>query len=588
MADSTIDGIDITALQADVTALQAAVTALQNAPAPSVGPAGPAGPPGPAGPVGPPGPVGATGPAGSGSTSLTFAQVIAALQQGPSGTGTVTTGTTTTTTSTLTGESVNTATDPNYGLYPFAMPANLAAAAPINLGTGPDSAVFVVANDPPGTTPCVVNIIFCKPDGSSVGIAGPLTITSNAGESTQGAQIITLKGPWGSTPRFQIAPGAGGAGTNGLFINAATIDLVPMGIWGQDDSRGGDAGGAPATFISNDSAVYIQPATAPLPPGETATAPVVVPVASVIAGATINGVAEAADTLANLCAATPAGGTLVLPSGTFVGSALVANPCTITGDGMGKTIIDATNFPLVYSKAVFVTNAQVTIQQLTIQNGAVSEADGFNGAGVRNNDGTTAFTLEYVEITKCQNGVLTDEASVGPFLFDSCNIHQNGATGNPGDTHDLYIGGLPTTVCTVQNSTLSGCIDAHEYKSRCGTTISKNNKITTGGNGSCIDAPNGGLLTSTNDSFTLPATAADENFITFSMENNDNLATGQTASITSGTFTSLIPGNGGIIQAGASYAPAAVLDLVTDTYAGTLPPTISGFATVNGTITAAA
>ena len=46
-----------------------------------------------------------------------------------------------------------------------------------------------------------------------------------------------------------------------------------------------------------------------------------------IAGATINGVTHAPDTLANLIAATPSGGTLVLPAGTWSGTAPIGTAC---------------------------------------------------------------------------------------------------------------------------------------------------------------------------------------------------------------------------------------------------------------------
>ena len=65
MADSTVDGIDLTTLAASVAALKTEVAALQKIPAPVAGPPGPPGPVGPMGPqgiVGPQGPIGPAGP----------------------------------------------------------------------------------------------------------------------------------------------------------------------------------------------------------------------------------------------------------------------------------------------------------------------------------------------------------------------------------------------------------------------------------------------------------------------------------------------------------------------------------------------
>lgn len=579
----------------DIAVIAQAVVALQNASSaePIVGPAGPQGIPGPIGPQGPVGPQGVAGPTGAGSTgsgTLTFAEVIAALQQGPNGTGTVTTGggTVTTTTPSLTGETVNTSADPNFGLYPFAMPPNVPPGGPINLGTGPNSAQFILSGDPGGGE-CVVDLILEKPDGTSVGIAGPLTITSNVGQTTAGAQVITIKLPCGDIPRFQIAPGAGGVGTNGLFMMGASIDLVPMVCWGQDDSRGGDADGGTWTFISNDSAIYVQPASAPLPPGETASAPTGV----TATGATSYTAVPTQISDQTLSQILATGGNITLPAQEIVGTGNLPGNATVTGAGMGKTIIDGTTLEPTLDKALIVLDGPgVTLSGLTIQNAYIPAALGLNAAGVRNADPSEGFTLNGVELTLNQNGVLTDESSVGPFLVENCNAHHNGEITMPGDTHNFYFGGLPSAVLTLNNNISTLCRDVHAFKSRCGTTIATGNTVGTGGYGSCYDIPNGGLFSASNETWTLNiapiAANQDDNFLTYGTENANNAAIGQTVTLTNIVFNDLT-GSGGILQCGALF-PNSILNLVGCTYKGNIAPTVAGrgWGTINGTITKAA
>lgn len=451
-----------------------------------------------------------------------------------------------------TGGDVGGSSDTN--VYPFTLPANRKAGDTTTLGTGPNQIDLYLSSNPNNDLNDVVILV----NGRAV-VAPDFQVMSHVGLGKVGNDHLVLKGPWGSNPLVQIK-GVAPGGINGLWMNGATIDFVDLVANGVYDSRGGNSVNATLIFISNGADMTL---TLPVPVAPVVTVPAATPTL-------ING-----QTLSQQMAAGP----LTLSAGTIVGTGLAKS--NVTGAGMGQTIIDGTNLEPTQDKALIVLGANgITISQLTIKNAWINASLGLNAAGLRNADSTIGITASNVEITGCQNGILTDDASSVDFVLDKMNIHGCGATGNPGNTHSLYIGGLPTTKCTLTNSVLSGCIDAHEYKSRCGTTISQNNKFTTGGFGSCIDCSNGGILNSTDDTFTLPAGAADETFISFAQENTKNAATGHACNITNGVFHDGT-GTGGIINSGD---PAAVLTLVGCTYTGAVAPRITGWGQVIGSI----
>ena len=131
-----------------------------------------------------------------------------------------------------------------------------------------------------------------------------------------------------------------------------------------------------------------------------------------IAGASINGVPHAPDTLANLIAATPSGGTLVLPAGTWSGTAPIGTACTIKGAGMGQTIIDATGVSLTRGKGIFVPMvAGVAFADMTLKGAAVSD---LNGAGIREDRPGLGWTATNVEFTGNQDGIRCSQHCPSP------------------------------------------------------------------------------------------------------------------------------------------------------------------------------
>lgn len=469
-------------------------------------------------------------------------------------------------------------------VYPLAMPAGVAAGAPVTLGTGPNSIVIYASNNPGSG---IVNqfVVVGNFGSTQTALAGPLTCSSNVGMSQAGSQVFTINGDFAGLTSVGIV--AAGSGISGLWINELTVNLLP---WSTNtdaiNSRGtGTPNYGTLAFNSNGANEVWLPQSAipaaPIPP--PATPP------TTISGATIGGTAHSAATLATLVAATPTGGTLALPAGTFVGTSTLPNACTVTGAGMGKTVIDGTGITPAYSKALLVPLvAGATIKNLTLQNASIVASQGNNAAGVRDNGAGIGFALDTVEVTACQDGLLTFASNI---TLSNGHTHDNGA--GDGLTHEIYLGGDTTNTCTLTDWTSTcGPKSTHALKTRAGTTNVSGGTFTgspdTTGNvgSSVIDVPDGGNFTATGTTFVLAAGAANHNFLTYGEESATNASTGSTVTLTNCVFTDNT-GTGGIISNG-TYIPAAKLMLSGCTYTGAAPPSITGFASVTGTIAKAA
>jgi hypothetical protein len=304
-----------------------------------------------------------------------------------------------------------------------------------------------------------------------------------------------------------------------------------------------------------------------------------VPSPTTIVGSTVNRYSVPMDTLVRLVAALKAGETLVLPPGSVVGATSIALPGTIAGSGPGRTIIDATGISPVQKMSVLLVHVPgVTIRDLSIRGAAISDVDGGNAAGIRDAHNGVGFTARRIEISDCQNGVLTFGSDIS--IHDS-HIHDNGASGSSrGQTHNLYINGNGSNIFLLNNTNTENCHGGHEVKSRAAHTISFGCHHLTGGSGSAYDVPDGGQLSISDGSMTLPAGADDRNFVSYAMESTKNAAVGNIVTVTNVLFIDKT-GNGGIIQSGD---PMATLTLSGCTYSGAVCPRIMGWGTVNGTI----
>lgn len=190
MADSTVDGIDLTAMAADVATLKAEVATLQKAPAPVAGPAGPAGPQGIAGPQGPVGPAGPQGPAGTSASGSTP----------PSATGSAFT------------PPVPTTADIYTSAASVVVPPDGTARNIICTGSTPTQVQSTLESDWWAALPSVT-----APDGAA-GIAWQ--------EGHASGQILTL---WFCAPGIHAVPPPTGAGSGGTTTTPVTPPAVTGG-----------------------------------------------------------------------------------------------------------------------------------------------------------------------------------------------------------------------------------------------------------------------------------------------------------------------------------------------------------------------
>ncbi len=460
------------------------------------------------------------------------------------------------------------------------MPSGITNGAPVTIGTGPDQIQILIANNPSDASSGLPNNIFVVlMDGTP--IAGPLTVTSNGGESIVASQIFTILGSWGTGPHTISIVGSG-TGLIDTWINQVTYNFVPYVYNGVTTNSRGGANVVNAASVWDNTGItttWTLPVAVVTPP----PTPVVTP--SNVTGATINGVVQTAAPLSTLIAATPTGGTLVLPAGTINGTSTIPNACTINGAGMGNTIIDCTGISPTYSKAVLVPLVPgVTISNVTIKGANISTALGNNAAGVRESGVGDPFTLTNVELTGNQDGILTFADNI---TLTGGSTHNNGA--GDGYTHEMYINGDTTNTATLTNwNSTCGLLSTHALKTRAGTTIVSGGTFTgspdtTGAvGGSVIDVPDAGLFTATGTTFVIASGAANLLFLGYGMESTKNAAIGITVTFNNCVFTDNT-GKGGYIQNG-TYNPTATIVFNNCTYTGTVAPTVSGFGTVTGVI----
>lgn len=488
--------------------------------------------------------------------AIDLVKAAGGLGNGSSGTGQTTGGTTTA----PPGDSGNVGSTADTNIYPLTLSAPDANGTQ-TAGEGPNQLDFYLASNPGGG---YTNNVVILVNGKAV-IAPNFTVTSMSGLSKAGANHLVLKGPWGSNPKVQIK-GVAPNGINGLWMNGCTIDYVDLVGNGIYDSRGGVSVNAVQVWVSNGADITLTLPQAVATTGQGASATETI----------IN-----SKTPAQLMASAAPGSTLTLPTGIIVGSGAVLSAATIAGAGEGKTIVDASNLPLYQGKGIIVPAANgVVIQDMTIQNAYIPAAMGLNGAGVRNNDASVGFTLDGVEITGCQNGVLTDAATDATITFKNCHFHGNGEVTQPGNTHEMYIGGAPSGILNLSDSTFEGCRDGHEVKCRMGTVNATNCTVVTGGNGSGYDIPNGGNLNITGGSTALGGSMADRFLIGHAMENQNNAAIGHTVHVKDHVFHNA-SGQSAIIQTGD---PDGILILDNCTYTGS-DISLIGWKTVTGALT---
>lgn len=182
-------------------------------------------------------------------------------------------------------------------------------------------------------------------------------------------------------------------------------------------------------------------------------------------------------------AAAKSGDTIAIFPTTYLQPAILVTKPNLKFIGQGQgVVLDGTGFDYSGSgstpRAIFQINPSatgVTIENLELR-GAHNAS--FNGAGVRINQ------AKNVTVRKCRihendmgimsNGDGSSTNSAANQLIDQCTIFQNGNTKDPGQNHNLYLGG---TNVTVQFCDIYGATTGHNLKSRAHFNLIQYNKI---------------------------------------------------------------------------------------------------------------
>lgn len=245
-----------------------------------------------------------------------------------------------------------------------------------------------------------------------------------------------------------------------------------------------------------------------------------------------------------------AGATIIATSGpiaagTFLGGVDIAPGAAVTGAGIGVTIIDISGQrPIARKSAVLTEGPNCTIGGMTVTGAAISYADGWNAGGICNGFVGWAMTLGPMEFYGCQEGIRSLGGNIT--AIQGGHVHHCGGDVSPGFsggfTHGVYLNdasgnnGSDRSLVQFTGWLFEKALFAHEFKSRLYSYAMKNNTFVStpipgssgsyhtngetqlGGNGSCVDLPNGGDWQGTNNIYTKGRGSQDFNVISYGEE----------------------------------------------------------------------
>jgi hypothetical protein len=275
------------------------------------------------------------------------------------------------------------------------------------------------------------------------------------------------------------------------------------------------------------------------------------------------------------------GGAVLLPAPNYTEFCTVSKPVQVTGM---PTTIDVTGVAIGNGKAIFEANADLELQDLVLRGASVNDN---NGCAVRGGVGVLV-SLTDCEITGCEMGLLLAGDESATIDIYACNIHDNGLPSG-GLGHEIYINWPGETFVTISHSTITGgprsCI---AIKSRASSTRVTSCAIrgSTSSDGSIagrvIDLPDGGVAVFEECEIELRATSPTGSILGVCTEST---------SLGAGTVIlrrcKVIDGRGRGGEFWARSGAGCKLVLENCTYTAAAPPTLTGWADVQGEFTKA-
>ncbi len=213
------------------------------------------------------------------------------------------------------------------------------------------------------------------------------------------------------------------------------------------------------------------------------------------------GVGQTYTTIAAGVAAAAAGDTIDVLAGTYVDqTADITVPLTIQGVGGPVIFTQTPGTEEPGLKGFLVIDANTTVTGITFENAAISDANGGDGAGIRQQQGS--LTVSNDSFIGNQNGILStpDVYGTGSLTVSNSTFTDNGSTSAQWGGYEHAIYATHIAILTVQNSIFQGTILGHDIKSRAATSIITGNFLDDGVTGTtsyATDFSNGGVASFT-------------------------------------------------------------------------------------------
>ena len=163
------------------------------------------------------------------------------------------------------------------------------------------------------------------------------------------------------------------------------------------------------------------------------------------------------------------GDTIEVSAGSYPKTAVRVTVPNLTLQGIGRVVLDGKGFE--YAGVGIVPRAVVQIEAdgCTVRGFEIVGAHNasHNGAAIRivaaRNATVSACDLHGNDMGVMSNGVAGDAHAAEGQLFERCHIHHNGDPGEPGQNHNLYLGGTDATLrfCEIDHA-----LTGHDLKSR--------------------------------------------------------------------------------------------------------------------------
>jgi hypothetical protein len=174
--------------------------------------------------------------------------------------------------------------------------------------------------------------------------------------------------------------------------------------------------------------------------------------------------------------------TIQVAAGTYQNDfAVVSQPVTIEAVG-GPVILSAT-VPPPNLKGIITTTSSLTVDGLTFQGAAISNSDGGNGAGIRDQSpGAASLIVMNSKFIGNQDGILTaGSGNQETVQILNSQFINNGNPSDPGgQEHALYVGDALSLL--VSGSLFCGTAIGHDIKSRAASTTVTGSQIFIGTN----------------------------------------------------------------------------------------------------------